>query len=166
MVFHTMDEREVESIMRHPLVSIASDSGIRRFGSGVPHPRGYGTNARVLGHYVRERKVITLEDAIRKMTSQPALAFRMHDRGLLRPGYVADITLFDPETVIDKATFEKPHQYPQGIPLVIVHGHLALQDGRMTGLLAGEPVLGPGAGRPAMRGAGEGPAGTSRRLER
>ena len=145
MVFHSMDEREVEDIMRQPLVSIASDSGIRAFGSGVPHPRGYGTNARVLGKYVRERKLITLEDAVRKMTSQPALAFRFDDRGLIRAGYAADLVLFDADKVIDKATFEKPHQYPHGIPTVIVNGHIVLREGTMTGLLAGEPVLGPGA---------------------
>src|SRR4029079_14127855 len=102
--YHTMDEREVADIPRCPLVSIASDSGIRSFGTGQPHPRGYGTNARVLGHYVREKHTIELEDAIRKMTSQPATAFRFSDRGLLRPNYVADVTIFDPATIIDKST--------------------------------------------------------------
>jgi N-acyl-D-amino-acid deacylase len=144
MVFHTMDEREVEDIMRHPLVSIASDSGVRSFGSGVPHPRGYGTNARVLGNYVREKKVITLEDAVRKMTSLPATAFRMEDRGLLRAGYAADLTIFDPATVSDKATFEKPHAYAEGVKYVIVNGRLVLKAGTMTGLLPGGPVYGPG----------------------
>jgi N-acyl-D-aspartate/D-glutamate deacylase len=114
----------------------------------VPHPRGYGTNARVLGKYVRERRLITLEDAVRKMTSQPALAFRFDDRGIIRPGYAADLVLFDSEKVIDKATFEKPHQYPEGIPTVIVNGHVVLRDGQLTGLLPGEPVLGPGARSP------------------
>jgi N-acyl-D-amino-acid deacylase len=144
-VYHTMDEKEVEDILHCPLVAVASDSGIRSFGTGQPHPRGYGTNARVLGHYVRERKVISLGDAVRKMTSLPATAFRFADRGLIRPGYVADLTIFDEEKVIDRATFEKPHQYPQGIVHVIVNGYAVLRDGRMTGLLPGRPVLGPGA---------------------
>jgi N-acyl-D-amino-acid deacylase len=152
-VFHTMDEQEVEDILRDPLVSIASDSGIRDFGAGQPHPRGYGTNARILGKYVRERKTITLEDAIRKMTSQPAAAFRFGDRGLLRPGYVADVTIFDPQTVTDLATFEKPHQYSQGIRHVIVNGKRVLSDGDMTGELPGRPILGPAArpGRSSQR---------------
>ena len=144
MVFHTMDEREVQDIMRHPLVSIASDSGVRSLGSGMPHPRGYGTNARVLGYYVREKKLITLEDAVRKMTSLPARAFRMEDRGLLRTGYVADVTIFDPVTVSDKATFEKPHAYAEGVRYVIVNGRVVLKAGTMTGLLPGGPVYGPG----------------------
>src|SRR5204863_5358153 len=99
-VFHTMAEPEVENILKNPLVSVASDSGIRNIGTGQPHPRGYGTNARVLGHYVRDRHLITLEDAIRKMTSQPAAAFRFKDRGLIREGMNADIVIFDPDTII------------------------------------------------------------------
>ncbi|MGB7161262.1 MAG: D-aminoacylase [Tepidisphaeraceae bacterium] len=144
MVFHTMDETEVENIMRSPLVSICSDSGVRAFGSGVPHPRGYGSNCRVLGHYVRERKVIPLEEAIRKMTSMPALAFRFADRGLLRDGYAADLTVFDPKTVTDKATFERPHQYSEGVAYVIVNGRVVMEDGKMTGTLSGGPIYGPG----------------------
>jgi N-acyl-D-amino-acid deacylase len=143
-VFHTMDEREVGDILRCPLVSVASDSGIRDFGSGQPHPRGYGTNARVLGHYVREQKLISLEDAVRKMTSLPATAFRFNDRGLIRANYAADLTIFDPDQIIDKATFEHPHQYSQGIRLVIVNGYPVLRDEKMTGVLSGRPILGPG----------------------
>ncbi|MEO6437044.1 MAG: D-aminoacylase [Tepidisphaeraceae bacterium] len=161
MVFHTMDEEEVEDILRHPLVSVASDSGIREIGSGVPHPRGYGTNSRVLGRYVRERQIITLEDAVRKMTSQPALAFRFDDRGLIRPGYVADLVLFDAAKVIDQATFEKPHQFPLGIPHVIVNGYSVLRDGEMTGLLPGKPVPGPG-GRDEARAPETQPAAAGR----
>jgi N-acyl-D-amino-acid deacylase len=148
-VFHSMAEEEVEDILKCPLVAVASDSGIRDFGSGHPHPRGYGTNSRVLGHYVREKKVIPLEDAVRKMTSLPATAFRFRDRGLIRVGYVADLTLFDPDMVIDKATFEKPHQYAEGIVHVIVNGYPVLRGGEMTGLLPGRPVLGPGAMNPS-----------------
>jgi N-acyl-D-amino-acid deacylase len=143
-VFHSMAETEVENILRHPLVSVASDSGIREFGTGQPHPRGYGTNARVLGVYVRERKVITLEDAVRKMTSQPATAFRLRDRGLLREGYAADVVVFDPATVIDKATFEQPHAYAEGFRYVIVNGQVVLNPQGMTDARPGQPVLGPG----------------------
>jgi N-acyl-D-amino-acid deacylase len=144
MVFHSMDETEVANIMRHPLVSIASDSGVRAFGAGVPHPRGYGTNCRVLGQYVREKQLLTLEDAIRKMTSMPALAFRFTDRGLLRPGYAADVVVFDPKTVTDKATFEQPHQYSEGVSHVIVNGKVVMDGGTMTGAMPGGPVYGPG----------------------
>jgi N-acyl-D-amino-acid deacylase len=139
-VFHTMNETEVETIMRSPLVAVASDSGIRDYRVGVPHPRGYGTNARVLGRYVRERKVMSLEEAVRKMTSLPALSFRFQDRGTIKAGGAADLTLFDPATVIDKATFEEPHQYADGIAHVIVNGRFVLRDGEMTGELPGKPV--------------------------
>ena len=153
MVFHTMDEQEVADIMKHPLVSVASDSGVRSFGSGMPHPRGYGTNARVLGRYVREKKLITVEDAVRKMTSLPATAFRMGDRGLVRPGYGADLAIFDPEIVSDKATFEKPHAYAEGMRHVVVNGRLVLKNGEMTGLLPGGPIYGPGTRNSADAGA-------------
>ena len=140
MVFHTMDEKEVKDIMAHPLVSVASDSGVRQFGSGQPHPRGYGTNTRVLGRYVRELGVTTLEDAVRKMTSQPATAFEFKDRGLLRPGYAADLVLFDPQTVADRATFEQPHQYPVGIVGVYVNGVLVFDGEKMTGAKPGSGI--------------------------
>lgn len=143
-VFHTMEDAEVEAIMRSPLVAVASDSGLREFGVGVPHPRGYGTNARVLGRYAREKKLFAVEEAVRKMTSQPAATFRLADRGLLEPGRVADVVVFDPETVVDRSTFEKPHQYPAGIPHVIVNGVPVLRDGKLTGDLPGRPVFGPG----------------------
>jgi N-acyl-D-amino-acid deacylase len=143
-VFHTMDEAEVETIMRCPLVSVASDSGVREFGSGQPHPRGYGTNARVLGHYVRERKVIPLEEAIRKMTSMPATAFRFSDRGLVREGFAADLVVFDPKTVGDRATFEKPHAYAEGFAFVIVNGQIVVESDKVTGTFPGKPIYGPG----------------------
>src|SRR5690606_17987792 len=109
MVYHFMSDTDVERIMKHPVVGFASDSSVLVQGAGVPHPRGYGNNARVLGEYVRTRKVISLEEAIRKMTSLPAEHFRFADRGSLEPGYAADLVLFDPATVADAATFEKPH---------------------------------------------------------
>lgn len=143
-VFHSMGDAEVEQIMASPLVAIASDSGLREFGIGVPHPRGYGTNARVLGRYAREKKLFTLEEAVRKMTSLPAATFRMSDRGLIRPGLVADLVVFDPQKVIDNATFEQPHQYPSGITDVIVNGVPVLRANKMTGELPGRPVPGPG----------------------
>jgi N-acyl-D-amino-acid deacylase len=139
-VFHTMKETEVETIMRSPLVAVASDSGIRDYKVGVPHPRGYGTNARVLGRYVRERKVLTLEEAVRKMTSLPATSFRFADRGAIKVGNAADLTIFDPATVVDKATFEEPHQYAEGVVHVVVNGAFVVRKGTMTGALPGGPV--------------------------
>lgn len=143
-VFHTMDEADVQNIMRHPLVAVCSDSGVRRLGSGQPHPRGYGSNARVLGRYVRELGTITLEDAIRKMTSLPATAFRFEGRGQLREGYWADVVIFDPAAVTDKATFDEPHQYSEGFDYVIVNGKLVIDGGELTGRLPGQPIFGPG----------------------
>jgi N-acyl-D-amino-acid deacylase len=146
-VFHTMNDTEVENIMRNPLVAVASDSGLRVFGVGVPHPRGYGTNTRVLGRYVREKKLFSLEEAVRKMTSMPAATFRFTDRGLIKEGYAADLVIFDPQTVEDRATFDKPHQYPVGLTDVIVNGVPVLRDGKMTGKLPGKPIYGPKADR-------------------
>jgi len=146
-VFHTMDEADVSNILRHPLVAVASDSGIRVLGSGQPHPRGYGTNARVLGRYVRELKLLTLEDAVRKMTSLPATAFRFEGRGLVREGFAADLTIFDPAKITDQATFDDPHHYAQGVAAVLVNGQVVLDEGRMTGALPGQSLLGPGAKR-------------------
>jgi len=142
-VFHTQSEEEVARILACPLVAAASDSGVRVFGEGKPHPRGYGTNARILGRYVREQKVLALEDAIRKMTSLPALAFRFRDRGVLREGAWADLTIFDPETITDLSTYEDPHHYSQGIEWVIVNGEIVLEGGRMTGRYPGQPIYGP-----------------------
>ncbi|MDQ4121606.1 MAG: D-aminoacylase [Acidobacteriota bacterium] len=132
MVFHKMSEPDVEAFMREPFTMIASDSGVRRFGSGVPHPRGYGNNARVLGKYVRELKIISLEDAVRKMTSLPAQTFGLKDRGLIREGFAADLVLFDEKTIADRATFENPHQYPVGISRVFVNGKAVFDGGKMT----------------------------------
>jgi N-acyl-D-amino-acid deacylase len=123
---------------------IAADSGVRRFGEGVPHPRGYGNNARVLGRYVRELKVISLEDAVRKMTSLPAQAFNLRDRGLLREGMAADIVIFDESSVGDRATFENPHQYATGFTSVIVNGEIVFDGEKMTGRMPGRPLFGPG----------------------
>jgi N-acyl-D-amino-acid deacylase len=132
MVYHSMGERDVQLIMQEPFTMIASDSGVRRFGEGVPHPRGYGNNARVLGHYVRELKLITLEDAVRKMTSLPAQTFGLQDRGLVREGMAADLVIFDERTVADRATFAKPHQYAAGFSYVFVNGEAVIADGQLT----------------------------------
>jgi N-acyl-D-aspartate/D-glutamate deacylase len=125
---------------------VASDGGIPKFGEGVPHPRNYGTFSRVLGRYVRERKVITLEDAIRRMTSLPASRFRIFDRGLLRPGMKADVVVFDSGAVIDKADFAHPHQYSAGFHYVLVNGRRVLSEGVMTGERPGHVLYGPAAG--------------------
>ena len=132
MVYHVMDEGDLQNILREPFTMIAADSGVRRFGSGAPHPRGYGNNARVLGKYVRELKIIPLEDAIRKMTSLPAQTFGLRDRGLIREGFAADLVIFDENTIADKATFENPHQYAVGISHVFVNGKPVFADGKMT----------------------------------
>jgi dihydroorotase/N-acyl-D-amino-acid deacylase len=110
------------------------------FALGKPHPRHFGTYPRVLGKYVREEGVMSFEEAVRKMTSFPAQRYGILDRGLLRPGMYADITLFDPATVIDKATFEEPHQYPVGMPYVVVNGKVAVDGGKFKKVLAGRTL--------------------------
>ncbi len=144
MVYRVMDEADVKNIIDEPFTMIASDSGVRELGSGIPHPRGYGNNARVLGRYVRELKTISLEDAIRKMTSLPAQTFRLRDRGLLREGLAADIVIFDESTVTDKATFEQPHQYAEGFQTVIVNGKIVFDGVKMTDIMSGQALFGNG----------------------
>jgi N-acyl-D-amino-acid deacylase len=144
MIYHGMGEDDVKRIMQEPFTMIASDSGVRQVDESVPHPRGYGNNARVLGRYVRELKLISLEDAIRKMTSLPAQTFGFRDRGLIREGFAADIVIFEENTIIDQATFDKPHQFPLGISYVIVNGAPVLQNDQMTDLRPGVALRGPG----------------------
>jgi N-acyl-D-amino-acid deacylase len=136
-VFHGMNEEDLATFMRHPNTMIACDSGLRKFGEGVPHPRGYGNNARVLGRYVREMKVLRLEDAIRKMTSLPANTFQLKSRGELREGNWADIVVFDPNKVDDPATFTDPHHYAVGIPYVLVNGAVVIKKEEYTGAKPG-----------------------------
>ena len=138
-VFHAISEADVVRIMQHPATMIASDAfpGEPEFGRDAPHPRAYGTFARVLGVYVRERKVLSLEGAVRKMSSFPATRMRLTDRGVLREGMKADIAIFDPKTVSDRATFEQPHQYAVGVRYVLVNGEVVLADGAMTGARPG-----------------------------
>ncbi|GAB4026957.1 N-acyl-D-amino-acid deacylase family protein [Spirosoma gilvum] len=147
MIYHTMSETDVENILRYPNTMIASDAGVAKFGSGMPHPRAYGTNARVLGRYVRERQIIPLEEAIRRMTSLPAQRFHLADRGLLRPGYAADIVVFDEKTVSDKATYDQPHAYTTGIPYVLVNGEPVIDNGKHNGQRPGQLLMGPGYGK-------------------
>lgn len=144
MVFHGMAEEDVKRIMQYPFNMFASDASIREWGVGVPHPRGYGTNARVLGKYVREENVLSLEEAIRRMTSLPAQKFQLEDRGLLREGMAADIVIFDPSVIRDQATYDQPHQYAAGIEFVWVNGQLVLRDGRHTGIRSGKSLRGKG----------------------
>jgi N-acyl-D-amino-acid deacylase len=152
MVYHVMGEEDIARIMRHPQVSVASDAGILRLGEGVPHPRGYGNNARVLGHYVRDLKVITLSEAIRKMTSLPAKQFGIADRGMIKAGFAADLVVFDPAKIADQATYEKPHQFPVGIPWVVVNGAVVLQNGELTAARPGQALTRktPKPARPAV----------------
>lgn len=142
-VYHAINEEDVERILRYPFTMVASDGGIPVFGQDVPHPRNYGAFARVLGHYVRERRVITLEDAVRRMSSLPANRLKLEDRGLLRPGMRADIAVFDPAVVADKATFTAPHQYAAGFRHVLVNGTPVLLDGAMTAERPGRVLYGP-----------------------
>jgi N-acyl-D-amino-acid deacylase len=146
MVYHFMSEDDIVSIMRDPQVSAGSDSGILAFGEGVTHPRGYGNNPRILGRYVREQKVISLEEAIRKMTSLPASQFGFKKRGTIQKGYAADLVLFSRKMVSDRATYANPHQYPDGIPIVIINGVPVLFNGKGTGARPGQ-ILASSAGR-------------------
>ncbi len=145
--FHHAEE-DMRFALKQPFVSIGSDgTAVKTEGpmaAGHPHPRYYGTFPRVLGRYVREEKLLSLEEAVRKMTSANAAKVRIYDRGLLRPGQWADVTLFNPDTVIDNATFEKPHQYATGIEYVIVNGKVVLERGRHTSARPGAILYGQG----------------------
>ena len=140
-VFHGMSEEDVKTIMKYPFNMFASDASIRVFNSGNPHPRGYGTNARVLSKYVREEKVISLEEAIRRMTSLPAQKFQLTNRGLLKEGYAADIVVFNEKEVKDLSTFDKPHQYSTGFQFVLVNGMLTVENGKHNGVRNGRTLL-------------------------
>ena len=138
MVYQFMAEDDIGRILRHPFVAIASDSGLNVMGQGVPHPRGYGNNARALARYVREQHVVSLEEAIRKMTSLPADHFGFRDRGRLAVGQAADLVVFDAGKVVDRATFEQPHQYPAGIGAVVVNGAVVIERETHTGARSGQ----------------------------
>ena len=143
-VYHAIGPEDVDRIMQHPATAIGSDGPVGVFGEGAPHPRQYGTFARVLGLYVRERKILSLEEAIRKMSSQSARRLGIHDRGLITKGYFADIAIFDPDEIIDKATFQNPHQYAIGTKFVLVNGSVVVENGQHTGARPGRILHGPG----------------------
>jgi N-acyl-D-amino-acid deacylase len=153
MIYHTLEEADIESIFRRSFVMVASDgSAVAPYGAlgadYYPHPRNYGCFPRVLGEFVRNRKLVDLGEAIRKMTSLPAERFNLADRGQLRPGWRADITVFDPATVADRATFSSPREYPVGIDHVFVNGELVLERGEHTNVHPGR-VLYAGDGEGA-----------------
>lgn len=140
MVYQFMADDDITRILKHPMVAIASDSSLNTLGQGVPHPRGYGNAVRALGRYVREMQVITLEDAVRKMTSLPASQFGFADRGTIAPGQAADLVVFDATTVTDRATYAAPHQYPDGIAHVVVNGVAVVTKGAHTQARPGQIV--------------------------
>jgi len=140
MVYHGMGDNDVVAIMKYPFNMIASDAGIAVMGAGKPHPRAYGTNARVLGKYVREMGVITLEDAIRRMTSLPAEKFNIKNRGLIKEDYIADIVIFDENEVADMANYTEPHQYAKGFKYVWVNGALTITEGQHNGTRKGMAI--------------------------
>jgi N-acyl-D-amino-acid deacylase len=140
MIYHSMGDEDVERIMRYPNTAVASDGGVREFGVGMPHPRSYATNSHSLAEYVRKRHVLTLEDAVRRMTSLPARTFGFRDRGLVREGFAADLLLFDPEKVEDKSTFQKPHQYSEGFDFVLVNGVPIVEDGKILDVHSGKVI--------------------------
>lgn len=144
-IFHTMSEEDVRLIMRQPWVTHASDgSAINLEAPGLPHPRNYSTFPRVLGHYVRDEGVLTLEEAIRKMTSLPAQILGLRNRGQVREGFAADVVVFDPERISGTNSFESPKSYPVGIPYVFVNGVAVIDGGEHTGARPGKPIRGPG----------------------
>jgi dihydroorotase/N-acyl-D-amino-acid deacylase len=135
-----MSEEDVVRIMKHPRTMIASDGGIHVPGEGVPHPRNYGTFARVLAYYVRETQTIPTGEAIYKMSKMPAQRIGLADRGRIEAGAMADIAVIDLDTVQDHASFEQPHQYATGVQHVLVNGELVLKDGQMTGRRPGRAL--------------------------
>lgn len=142
-IFHAIGEEDLERILVHPATMVGSDGEVPVFGRNVPHPRSYGTFARVLGMYVRDKKLLPLEVAVQKMSAFPAQRLGLSDRGVLRQGLKADIAVFDPATVRDTATFEKPHSYAEGVSLVIVNGEVAFEGGTMTAARPGRVLYGP-----------------------
>jgi N-acyl-D-amino-acid deacylase len=146
MVYHTMSEPDIERIFKQPFTMVASDAGVIDLdNTSVPHPRGFGNNARALGIYVREKRLLGVEEAIRKMTSLPAQSFSLWDRGLIRPGMAADLVIFDEKTVIDRATYQNPKQFAAGIEHVIVNGQVVIERGAHNGAKPGMILRGRGS---------------------
>jgi N-acyl-D-amino-acid deacylase len=144
LLFFGLDEQDVATVLRHPLSMVGSDgravAPYGPLGVGRLHPRYYGAFPRFLGRYVRELELLPLQEAVAKITSAPARRLRLVNRGLLKVGMFADVTIFDPETIIDRADLDDPHRYPEGIPYVLVNGEVAIDSGEHTGVLAGERV--------------------------
>ena len=147
-IFHAIGEEDLVRVLRHPAAMIASDGEVTRPGPDHPHPRSYGTFARVLAVYVRDRGVLSLEEAVRKMSAFPAQRLGLGDRGVLRAGLKADVVVFDPARIRDAATFERPHQYAEGVTHVVTNGQLVLQDGAITDARPGRVLYGPGRSSP------------------
>lgn len=139
-VFHGMSEGDLRVFMTHPNTMFASDSSVREYKEGVPHPRGYGNNARVLSRYVRDSALLRPEEAVRRMTSLPAAVFNLKSRGQIAPGFAADLAIINPSQFEDRATFQDPHQYAAGLLHLMVNGQWVLQDGQPTGKLPGHPL--------------------------
>ena len=149
-IYFMMSEADMRAAMQSPFVTFCTDSGARAtdgpLAGSKSHPRGWGTYPRILGKYVREEKLLSLETAIHKMTGGPAARVNLRERGLLREGMFADVTIFNPATVVDRATFESPNQYPVGIDYVLVNGQLSVDKGQRTPALAGRVLRGRGYG--------------------
>jgi N-acyl-D-amino-acid deacylase len=150
MIFHVLERADIERIFRQRFVMVASDgSALAPYGKLAadyyPHPRNYGCFPRVLGDFVRKRKLVKLEEAVRKMTSLPASRFGLEKRGLLKAGWRADVTVFDPKAVADRATFERPREYPAGIEYVLVNGAVVIERGEHTGKRPGKVLFANGA---------------------
>lgn len=143
-IYHAMDEQDVQRIMKHPETMIGSDGGLAEYGKRHVHPRYYGTFPRVIGHYGREVGLFPLETAIHKMTGLSAKRLGLTDRGIIKQGNQADLVIFDPLTIIDKATFEKPHQYPEGIKYVLINGKIVFNGNEFFPLRPGQVLRGPG----------------------
>jgi N-acyl-D-aspartate/D-glutamate deacylase len=148
-IYHMMSEPDIETALQFPWVSIGSDAGAAlRAGDadvlGLPHPRSYGTFPRVIKRYVKERGVLSLPEAIRMMTSWPATRMRLDDRGVIRSGLWADVVIFDLDRIDDRATYDEPVLYPEGIDYVLVNGQIVIEDGRHTGARPGHVLYGPG----------------------
>lgn len=139
-IFHGMNENDLQKFLAHPNTMIAADSGVRKYQEGVPHPRGYGNNARVLQRYVGELKLLRLEDAVRRMTSLPATTFRLKGRGELREGYAADLVVFDPAKVKEETSFNDPHHYATGFEWVFVNGIPVVEKDKHTGKRPGQTL--------------------------
>jgi N-acyl-D-amino-acid deacylase len=144
MVYHSMNEDDVRYFMKYPFNMIGADGGVVVYGRGMPHPRAYGTNARTLAKYVRDEKLVSLEEMIRRMTSLAAQKFQLKDRGLIKEGMAADIVIFDLNEISDKATFEQPHQFSAGFHYVLVNGQLEIEDGKQNTVRSGVTLKGPG----------------------